>query len=415
MGIQKQLTVDREACPWGSNQAVLSLTGECVMETYKRFPIALVRGKGCWLWDADGKKYLDFVAGLAVCNLGHCPDSVVAAIQKQAAILLHVSNLYHIPWQSELAHTMVAHSFGDKVFFCNSGAEANEGAIKLARRYEKVIRKGSRFEILTMYNSFHGRTMATLTATGQEKVQIGFDPLLPGFRYVPFNDPEALEKAIRPETCAVLLEPIQGEGGVICPSEKYLGLVRELCNRHGLLLLFDEIQVGMGRTGTLFAYEQYGVEPDIMTLAKGLAGGLPIGALVATREVAQAFTPGTHASTFGGNPLATAAALAALDMVLEGGVLENCQRMGAYLREKLEGLARRYPEHIKEVRGKGLIQALELTREGAPVVESCLKAGLLVNCTMERVLRFLPPLIVNKAEIEEMIGILDPALAVLPV
>jgi predicted acetylornithine/succinylornithine family transaminase len=400
-----------ESCSWDSNQAVTSLTDEFVMDTYKRLPIALVRGKGCWLWDADGKRYLDFVAGLAVCNLGHCPDGVVAAIQQQAATLLHVSNLYHIPWQAELARTIVEHSFGDKVFFCNSGAEANEAAIKLARRYEKVIRKGTRYEILTMRNSFHGRTMATLTATGQEKVQIGFEPLVPGFRYVPFNDPEALEDAIRPETCSIMLEPIQGEGGVIIPSDEYLMFVRDLCNRKGLLLLFDEIQVGMGRTGRLFAYEHYGVEPDIMTLAKGLAGGIPIGAMVATGEAAQAFVPGTHASTFGGNPLVTAAALAALEMLLEGGVLKNCQRMGDYLYQRLDELAARYPDSIKEVRGKGLIQALELFREGAPIVQACLASGLLINCTMERVLRFLPPLIVKREEIDEMIAVLDKSLA----
>jgi len=398
---------------WESNDAVTSLTDQFVMDTYKRLPIALVRGKGCWLWDADGKRYLDFVAGLAVCNLGHCPEPVVAAIQQQAATLLHVSNIYHIPWQSELARKIVQHSFGDKVFFCNSGAEANEGAIKLARRYERMIRKGTRYEILTMRDSFHGRTMATLTATGQEKVQIGFDPLVPGFRYVPFNDADALEAAVRPETCAVMLEPILGEGGVICPSDEYLGLVRDLCNRKELLLLFDEIQVGMGRTGRFLAHEHYNVEPDIMTLAKGLAGGIPIGALVATGEVAKGFVPGTHASTFGGNPLATAAALAALDMVLEGGILENCQRMGTYLHQRLEGLAARYPEIIKEVRGKGLIQALELSKGGAPVVQACLASGLLINCTMDRVLRFLPPLIVNKDEIDEMIAILEQAIATL--
>lgn len=401
--------------PWRSNEDIISLTDRYVMNTYKRQPVAFVKGEGCRLWDADGRSYLDFVAGLAVCNLGHCPDRVVSAIKRQASRLIHVSNLYHIPWQAELARMIVDHSCGDKVFFCNSGAEANEGAIKLARRYEKVVRRGTRYEILTMYKSFHGRTMATLTATGQDKVKGGFDPLVPGFRHVPFDDIAALEQAVGPETCAVMLEPILGEGGVICPSEGYLRSVQDLCSRKGLLLICDEIQVGMGRTGTLFAYEQFGIEPDIVTLAKGLAGGIPIGALVAKAPVASAFEPGTHASTFGGNPLACAAALAALRTVLEDGVLENCVEMGRYLHGRLEELAGRHPDTVKEVRGRGLIQALELFAEGAPVVEACRASGVLINCTMERVLRFLPPLVVGREEIDEMISVLDRALSDAPV
>lgn len=393
------------------NKEVVALTDCYVMQTYARYPIALVRGEGCRLWDADGKVYLDFVAGLAVCNLGHCHPRVVEAIRAQAGRLLHVSNLYHIPSQSLLARKIVELSFGDRVFFCNSGAEANEGAIKLARRYERFVRKGDRFEILTMWNSFHGRTLGALSATGQEKLQKGFEPLVPGFRYVPFNDPEALEKAVDGRTCAILMEPIQGEGGVVLPSESYLRFVRKLCDERGLLLLFDEVQVGMGRTGTLFAYEQYGVEPDVMTLAKGLAGGVPIGALVTTQEAAKGFVPGTHAATFGGNPLATAAGLAALDAILEEGILENCRQAGAYLRKGLDEVAGRHPDLIQEVRGRGLILGLELKVSGAPFVKACMESGLLINCTAERVLRFLPPLVVKREEIDEMLSILERVLS----
>jgi len=400
------------ALAFSGNQEAVALTDRYVMQTYARFPLALVRGEGCRVWDADGRAYLDFVAGLAVCNLGHCHPRVVEAIRAQAGRLLHVSNLYHIPQQALLARKIVENSFGDRVFFCNSGAEANEGAIKLARRYERFVRGGSRFEILAMRNSFHGRTLGALTATGQEKFHKGFEPLVPGFRYVPFDDPEALEKAVGPDTCAVILEPIQGEGGVVCPSQGYLREVRRICDDHDLMLLFDEVQVGMGRTGTLFAYEQYGVKPDVMTLAKGLAGGVPIGAVVATEEAARGFAPGAHAATFGGNPLAAVAGLAALEALLEEGILENCRRAGALLRRGLEDLAARRPGQVRQVRGKGLIWGLELGEPGAPVVKACMEAGLLINCTAERVLRFLPPLVVTAAEIEEMLQILDRALSV---
>lgn len=396
------------------NEEVVRETARVVMQTYGRFPVAMVRGEGCWLWDADGNRYLDFVAGLAVCNLGHGHPGVVRAIQDQAKRLLHVSNLYHIPAQTELARRLVDHSFGDRVFFCNSGAEANEAAIKLARRYERVVRGGDRHEVLAMQNSFHGRTLATLTATGQQKVRQDFDPLLPGFRHVPFGDPAALGEAVTDRTCAVLLEPIQGEGGVVCPPPDYLRSVRELCDTRALLLIFDEVQVGMGRTGTLFAYEQFGVAPDIMALAKGLAGGVPIGALVATEAAAGGFAPGTHASTFGGNPLASAAGLAVLDALLNEGVLERGRRAGEHLREGLERLAARHPCRVRELRGRGLIQAMELAGPGAPVVASCMRQGLLVNCTADRVLRFLPPLVVTREEVDEMLEILGRALSETP-
>lgn len=396
---------------WGSNEDVAKLTDRCVMQTYGRLPIAPVRGEGCRLWDADGNEYLDFVAGLAVCNLGHCHPRVVAAIQNQAATLLHVSNLYHIPGQSALAQRIVENSFGDRVFFCNSGAEANEAAIKLVRRYEREIRKGKRFEILTMENSFHGRTLTTVSATGQAKFKKGFEPLSPGFRHVPYDDRDGLLKAIGEDTCAILVEPIQGEGGVVCPADDYLAFLRAVCDDRELLLVFDEVQVGIGRTGTLFAYEQSGVAPDIMTLAKGLGGGVAIGATVASERVAAAFVPGTHASTFGGNPLAAAAGLAALEAILEEGVLENCRRVGHHLREGLEKTALRHPGLIREVRGQGLLQAMDLKIPGRPFVEACMRKGLLINCTADTVLRFLPPLIVTEAEADEMLEVLAAVLS----
>jgi len=395
-----------DGIPWSGNSEVVALTDRHVMQTYGRFPVAFVRGQGCRLWDAEGKSYLDFVAGLAVCNLGHCHPRVVQAIREQASRLLHVSNLFHIPWQSELARTLTRNSFGDRVFFCNSGAEANEAAIKLVRRYHSRVLEDGRFEILTMHNSFHGRTLATVTATGQEKLHKGFDPLTPGFRYVPFNDPKALREAVSDKTCAVLVEPIQGEGGVNMPDEGYLSHVRRTCDEMGLTLIFDEVQVGMGRTGTLFAYEQFDVEPDVMTLAKGLAGGVPIGATVASEEIAAAFVPGTHASTFGGNPLATAAGLAAMQVLLEEGVLENCRALSPRLQKGLEGVAQEHPELVKEGRGRGLIFGMELSRPGGPIVEACMKEGLLINCTAETVLRFLPPLVVTVEEVDQMLGIL---------
>jgi predicted acetylornithine/succinylornithine family transaminase len=396
---------------WAGNEEVRNLTDRYVMNTYGRLPIAPVRGEGCRLWDADGREYLDFVAGLAVCNLGHCHPRVVEAIRRQAGTLLHVSNLYHIPWQAALAQRIVENSFGDRVFFCNSGAEANEAAIKLVRRYEREIRRGDRYEILTMDNSFHGRTLTTVAATGQEKYKKGFEPLPPGFRHVPFGDPDALLRAIREETCGILVEPIQGEGGVICPPDGYLPFLRSVCDERGLLLVFDEVQVGFGRTGTLFAHQSMGAVPDIMTLAKGLAGGVAIGAAVASERVASAFVPGSHASTFGGNPLATAAGLAALEALLGEGVLENCRRVGGHLRQGLERLAIRYPDRVREVRGRGLLQALELTFAGGTVVEGCLREGLLINCTANTVLRFLPPLIVTTAEVDEMLEILERVLS----
>jgi acetylornithine aminotransferase len=377
-----------------------------VATTYGRYPLVAARGEGCRLWDADGKSYLDFLAGVAVNNLGHCHPKVVAALQKQAATLLHCSNYYHIPSQIELAELLCAHSFGDRVFFCNSGAEANEAALKLARKYSSERHGEKRYEVITALASFHGRTIGTISATGQDKVKAGFSPMLAGFRYVPFGDAGALEAAVTPNTCAVLLEPVQGEGGINVPAAGYLQEVREICNRHGLLLIYDEVQVGCGRTGHLFAYQYDDVAPDIMTLAKALAGGPPIGAMVATEAVAASFGPGSHGSTFGGNPLVTAAAVAAMRVLIEDGVLDNCRTMGDYLRGRLEEMQQRY-DFIREVRGRGLMLGMELTVPGGDIVVEALEQGLLLNCTVGNVLRFVPPLIVTREELDEGLAILD--------
>lgn len=393
-----------------NNQEVAALTDQYVARTYARSPIALVKGKGIRVWDADGKEYLDFLAGIAVNNLGHCHPAVVRAIRRQAQLLLHISNLYHIVPQSQLARELCRYSFADRVFFCNSGAEANEAAIKLARRYgaEKL---GGKYEILSAHNSFHGRTLATLTATGQEKVRAGYDPLPAGFRQVPYNDLKAIDEAIdESKTVGLLVEPIQGEGGVRVPDESYLPGLRDLCNRRGLLLILDEVQTGLGRTGKLFAYEHFGVEPDIMTLAKGLGGGLPLGAMLAREEIAQSFGPGSHASTFGGNPLVCSAGLAVMETLLEGGVLENGARMGRYLMEGLEALKERV-SFVREIRGKGLMIGVELDIEGNKIVESCMEEGLLLNCTASKVLRLVPPLTIKKGDVDRGLAILEAVLA----
>ena len=388
------------------SQTLMMLSEKYVANTYARYPIVLVRGKGTRVWDVDGKEYLDFVAGLAVCNLGHCHPRVVKALQNQAEKLIHVSNFYYIEPQIHLASLLCKHSFADKVFFCNSGAEANEGAMKLARKYAKEKMGGDRYEIITMEGSFHGRTLATLTATAQEKFHKGYSPLMPGFKYVPFNDPEAVRKAVDSKTCAVMLEPVQGEGGVNCPSEGYLKGLREICDEKGILLIFDEVQVGMGRTGKLFAYEHEGIEPDLLTLAKSLAGGVPIGALLIKKGIAESFGPGDHASTFGGNPLATAAGVAALSAILEEGMLENCEKVGSYFLSCLEEMKKKFA-FIKEVRGKGLILGIELKMEGGSIVKEMLQRGILINCTMGNVLRFLPPLIVTKEEVDRVVETLE--------
>ncbi len=380
-----------------------------IAATYARFPIVLTRGKGCTLWDEAGRRYTDFVAGIAVCNLGHSHPEIARALCAQAESLLHVSNLYYTVPQTELAQWLVARSFADRVFFCNSGAEANEAAIKLARKYVHDRGERNRFKIISMEKSFHGRTMATLSATGQEKIRKGFDPVLSGFRFVPFNDIKALESSIDEETCAVLLEPIQGEGGVRCPDSDYLKAVRRLCDATGTLLIFDEIQTGIGRTGKLFAYEHFGVEPDIMTLAKALANGLPIGAMLAREEVAEAFGIGSHASTFGGTPLVTAVALETCRVLVEEGVIAAARSTGEYFRQRLEWLAQQHGV-IEEVRGIGLLLGIVLDREGKEIVEACMRRGFLINCIQERIVRFAPPLTVGRAEIDDLVRVLDEIL-----
>ena len=388
-----------------TNVEIKNLSDKYVMGTYKRNPIALVKGKGAKVWDADGKEYLDLLAGIAVCGLGHSNPKVVAAIRKQAGILGHTSNLYYNEIQALVAETLVKNSFADKVFFCNSGAEANEAAIKLARRYAFEKMDG-RYELITMENSFHGRTLATITATGQKKFQLGFEPLPDGFKYVPFNDAAALEAAISDKTCGVMLEPIQAEGGVNIPAPGYLRAVREICDSKGLLLILDEVQTGMGRTGSLFAYEQFGIKPDIMTLAKALGNGFPVGAMLATDPVASVLVPGTHASTFGGNYLAMSACLASLDCLLNDGVLENCRAAGEHFLKKLRGLKRKH-KSISAVRGMGLIVAVDTSADCFEIVGKCLEKGLLVNCTSATTLRFVPPLTIRKSEINKAVGILD--------
>ncbi len=377
-----------------------------IMKTYGRYPIVPVKGEGCRLWDADGKEYLDFLGGVAVNNLGHCHPKVVAALQKQAAELIHCSNYYQIPQQIELAELLCRHSFADKAFFCNSGAEANEAAIKLARKYSRDTYGPQRYEIITAADSFHGRTMATVSATGQEKVQRFFDPLLHGFKHVPFDDLDALEGAVTPTTCAIMLEPIQGEGGVNVPSPGYFQEVRRICDKHDLILIFDEVQVGMGRTGKMFAYEHFDITPDIMTLAKALAGGAPIGTMLAKDKYASAFVPGTHGSTFGGNPLVCAAAIATVRTILEDGILNRCEEIGEYLEGELEALQHKYG-FVKEVRGIGLMIGMALNVPAGDIVKKGHERGVLLNVTHDTVLRFVPPLTVTKQEINQMIAILD--------
>jgi acetylornithine/N-succinyldiaminopimelate aminotransferase len=377
-----------------------------LMGTYARQPISIVRGRGPKVYDLEGREYVDFVGGIAVNVLGHGHPDLVLAIQKQAAQLIHTSNLYYTEPQVQLAQTLVDHSFADQAFFCNSGAEANEAAIKLARRFSHDKYGAGRFEIITMKQSFHGRTMATLTATGQEKVQRGYEPLLPGFSYVTFNHLAELEQAVTSSTAAVMLEPIQGEGGVHVASRDYLRAVRELCTQRDVLLIFDEVQTGMGRTGTLFAYEQLGVQPDIMTLAKGLGGGVPIGACLATARVSKAFGSGSHASTFGGNPLACAAALAVLRVLLEGRVLDQARRMGDYLSKGLSECKERH-HIVREVRGLGMLQGMEVEMDAKTIVSECLKRGLLVNAAGDHVLRFIPPLIITQREIDRLLEVLS--------
>ncbi len=385
------------------SKKVIQLYQKFVIPCYTQYPLVMAKGKGANVWDVEGKKYLDFFPGWAVSGLGHCPAKVAAAIRKQSKLIFHIPNNYYNQLQGKLAEKLSKLSFGGKCFFCNSGAEANEAAIKLARLYGK---DGGRYQIISMKNSFHGRTLATLTLTGQKKIKEGFSPLPEGFKTVPFNDLRAVQKAITKKTVAIFLEPIQGEGGINIIEKEYLFSLRKLCDKKKILLIFDEVQTGMGRTGKFFCYQNFAVIPDIMTLAKTLGGGFPIGALIAKKEIADLMGPGTHASTFGGGPLACAAALAVIEMIEKEGLLKNVKKMGKYLRGKLENLKKKY-SFIKGIKGLGLMLGVELEIPCQKIVESCLKKGLLINCTQKKILRIMPPIIVTKKEIDKAINILD--------
>ena len=369
-----------------------------VMQTYKRMPVEFVRGEGVYLYDKEGRRYLDFLSGIAVCSLGHADPDLTKALCEQANRLLHVSNLFENPWQESLAQKLVEHFWTDgEVFFCNSGTEANEGAIKLVRRY--FYKQGEkRYRLITFYQGFHGRTFGSMSATAQEKVQKGFEPLLDGFDYAVFNDFESVKRALRKETAGIMLEVIQGEGGINEASLEFAQRVQELCKREGLLLVVDEVQTGVGRTGKFYAYEHYGLEPDIITLAKGLGGGIPIGALLARREVARAFDLGSHGSTFGGNPMACTAGIVVVQKVEK--LLPQVQRVGAYFKQRLEELK------AGRVKGRGLMVGLELERDCQEIVLKALREGLVINCTAQRVLRFLPPLTVQEHHIDQAIEVL---------
>lgn len=381
-----------------------------IFNTYARYPLTLLRGSGATVYDDQGRGYTDFIAGVAVCSLGHAHPRLVSVLKEQAETLWHVSNLFYTQPQTDLAAWLTGHCFAQRVFFANSGAEANEAAIKLARKYFKHQGRAERTRIISMKQSFHGRTMATLSATGQQKIRNGFDPLLEGFDFIAFNDIPALEAALDRNTCAVMLEPIQGEGGVICPDDGYLGEVRRICDHAGVLLIFDEVQTGMGRTGKLFAHEHFGITPDIMTLAKALGNGLPIGAMLATDEAATGFSPGAHASTFGGTPLVTRVALEVCRTLEDEKMIDQAAENGAYLREQLKVLQSRHSV-IRQVRGYGLLAGVELDVPAAPLVTACMHKGYLVNSVQDNVLRLVPPLIVSRAEIDGLISCLDEVLA----
>lgn len=396
--------------PEADTRSVIKMSDDYLMNTIARLPVVFVRGEGMKLWDADGKEYLDFLAGIAVCGLGHCHPALAQAIGEQAGTLMHVSNLYHVPQGPALAKKLVELSGMGRAFFCNSGAEANEAAIKLARKWSKENRGKDKFEIITTLGSFHGRTLTTVTATGQPKYHEGFEPMVPGFKYVPYNNVAALESAIGPNTCAIMLEPIQGESGVHPATQEYMRAIKRICDERGLLVILDEIQTGLGRTGRWFGFEHYGIKPDIMSLAKTLGGGFPIGACLATEEVATAFRPGNHSSTFGGNPLACAAGLAALKVIEDEGLVENSASVGAYFLAQLERL-RDKRDDIREIRGIGLMVAMETSRSDAvDIGKRCLQEGLIVNSIGTGIVRFLPPLVATTSDVDTAVRIVIKAL-----
>lgn len=392
-----------------TNEEIFAKDKSDYLPVFARYNIVLDHGDGPYVYDTKGKKYIDFLAGIAVNVVGHNYKPLVEAVSQQASKMIHCSNLYYTEVQVEAAEKLKKLSGMDKVFFGNSGAEANEGAIKLARKYATNINP-EKIQIISALHSFHGRTLTTLTATGQDHYHHGFGPLPAGFDYVPYNDIQALEAKMSDKTCAVMLEAIQGEGGVHVPDPDYLPKVRALCDKYNAVLIFDEVQCGMGRTGTFFGCQQFGVKPDIVTLAKGLAGGVPIGAFMATDKVANAFHAGDHGSTFGGNPLACAASCVVLDALIDGNLMENAKEIGAYLQSKFEEYKAKYPNLIKEVRGRGLILGMELTRPGREIANECLDYGAIINCTAGNVLRFVPPLNITKAHVDELISVLDKVL-----
>jgi acetylornithine aminotransferase len=387
-----------------NNQSVSELSP--LMQTYNRFPVTLVKGKGSYVWDRMGRKFLDFTSGIATCNLGHVPEPVKEKLEEQLQNLWHCSNLYNIPAQQELASELVKNSCGDQVFFCNSGAEANEAAIKLARRYSQKIKECEAYEIVTFQQSFHGRTLATLSATGQEKIQDGFLPIMPGFRYLPFNDVDSLIDIASPKTCAVLLELVQGEGGVIPADKEWIQLLAKICKENNILLMVDEIQTGIGRTGTLFAYEQFGIEPDVISLAKGLGSGFPIGAIIAKGEVAKAFDQGSHGSTFGGNPLAVTAGLATIQHILSINLLKEVNELAVFFNKELLKLKEKFPL-ISYIRGKGLLIGLVVPGKALEIVQKAINHQVLIVTAGPDVVRILPPLTTSKEEILHMVNVLE--------
>ena len=391
-------------------KTVVDETEKYYLPVFGRYPLVLDHGKGCRLYDAEGNEYIDFLAGIAVNALGHAHPVLVNAIANQAAKLMHCSNLYYTEIQAKAVKVITEVSGFDRVFLANSGAEANEGALKLARKYGKEKAAG-KYRIITAVHSFHGRTMMTLTATGQPKYQHGYEPLPQGYEYVEYGDSAALEAAMGDDVCAVLLEPIQGEGGVHVPSDEYLRQARALCDKYDALLIFDEIQTGVGRTGKWFAYMHSGVKPDVLTFAKGIGGGFPMGGFAVEEKLAHVFKPGDHGSTFGGNPLACAAAYACLTAIKAENLVDKAAVQGTYFKDELEKLQQKYPDKVKEVRGRGLILGMELCKEGKAVVESCLQEHVIVNCTAGNVIRLVPPLIVTKEEIDIVVAALDKALA----
>jgi len=387
-------------------QKIIEDSNKFLMPTYSRIPIAIERGEGVRVWDTEGKVYLDFISGIGVMALGYSHPGICEVIKEQSQLLVHCSNLYHVELQVELARKLCQLSFARRVFFCNSGAEANEAAVKLARKFGQ--RKGA-YEIIAMENSFHGRTLAMVGLTGQEKYRKGFDPFPPGFKFVPFNNIEALREALGSRTCAVIMEPIQGEGGICEASPDFIQGARKLCSERGVLLIFDEVQCGLGRTGKWFTYQHYGVQPDVVTLAKPLGAGLPIGATLATEEAGMSFSPGDHASTFGGGPLICSVALRFLEIMEKEKLVEKAREEGTYFKEKLDSLKEKY-SFIHEIRGKGLMLGMELKIEGKPLVDKARDKGLLINVTAGNVLRFLPPLVVTHEDIDEAVYILDQVL-----